>query len=135
MAPGPKLSAASEWRSHGVGAQRQGVEPAGVFAQVAGEFDAVVGQREVGDRHAARQIFQIDHREDANAVRVEKARHVTRVARPRRRAGDDDPVKARQHAVQVRRMSLSQRRSSHGGSPRHRFDGYRIACLVPALPA
>jgi len=42
---------------------------------------------------------------------------------------------ARQNAVQVRRVPICQCRRSHGRSPRHRFGGHRITCLVPALPA
>jgi hypothetical protein len=73
--------------------------------------------------------------EDADAVRVKKTRHAARVTRSGQRAGNDDAVVARQNAVQVRRVSISQCRRSHGRSPRHWFAGNRITCLVPALPA
>ena len=73
--------------------------------------------------------------EDANTARVQEAGHPAGVARPRQRAGDDDAVVARQHAVQIRRIPLSQCRRSHGRSPRHRWAAHRITCLVPALPA
>jgi hypothetical protein len=73
--------------------------------------------------------------EDANAARVQKARHPARVASPGQRARHDDAVVARQHPVQVRRVPIRQCRRSHGRSPRHRFAGHRITCLVPALPA
>ena len=73
--------------------------------------------------------------EDADAARVQKARHPARVARAGQRARHDDAVVARQHAVKVRRVPISQCRRSHGRSPRHRFAGHRITCLVPALPA
>ncbi len=42
--------------------------------------------------------------EDADAARVQKARHPARVARAGQRARHDDAVVARQHAVQVRRV-------------------------------
>jgi len=73
--------------------------------------------------------------EDADTARVQKARHPARVARSGQSAGNDDPVVARQHAVQVRGIPVRQRRRSHGLSPSKRAGEHRIACSVPALPA
>jgi hypothetical protein len=73
--------------------------------------------------------------EDADAAREQKAGHPSRVARPGQRAGDDDAVVARQHAMQVRRVAIRQCRGSHARSPHLRWSGHRIACLVPASPA
>ncbi|MBI3156021.1 MAG: hypothetical protein HYZ20_11480 [Burkholderiales bacterium] len=73
--------------------------------------------------------------EDADASRIQKARHPAGVARTGQRAGDDDPVVARQDPVQVRRVSFNQCRRRHDRLPFCRVAGNRIACLVPALPA
>jgi len=56
--------------------------------------------------------------ENANAMRVKKARHPARVARPGQRARHNDSVVARQHAMQVRRIAFFQHRCRHGLSPR-----------------
>ncbi|OXC77956.1 hypothetical protein BSU04_14275 [Caballeronia sordidicola] len=73
--------------------------------------------------------------ENSDAFGVQKTRHSTRIACPGQCAGDDDSVVTRQHAVQVRRVSISQCLRSHDRSPRYRYIRDRTTCLVPALPA
>jgi hypothetical protein len=71
--------------------------------------------------------------EDADAARVQKAGYAPGAAGSGRRAGDDDAVATRQHAVQVRRAALCQSRCCPArlllSARRH-----RMTSLVPALP-
>ena len=71
---------------------------------------------------------------DADAARVQKARHPLRVTRPRQRACNDHPVVAGQHAHQPLAISLRQ----HLRHRRLRLlerAAVTLSCLVPALPA
>ena len=72
--------------------------------------------------------------EDANLVRIQKARHPARVTCSRQGAGDNHPVVARQHSMKIRRIPIAQRRI-HGCSPHHHAAANLIPCLVPARPA
>ena len=71
---------------------------------------------------------------DADAVLIQKNRHAARVAGTGKRACDGDPVETRQHAVQIRRTSLSHCHSRHGRSLRRRYASDRMSCLVPGRP-
>ncbi len=66
--------------------------------------------------------------EYANAVGVQKTRHARCVARAGQRARDQDSVKARQHAVQIRRVTLNQ--IGLHGSLRHRMATQHIVLPV-----
>jgi hypothetical protein len=65
--------------------------------------------------------------EYANAVGVQKTRHAPCVARAGQRARDQDSVKARQHAMQIRRVTFNQ--IGLHGSLRHRMATQHIHYL------
>ena len=72
--------------------------------------------------------------EDPDLPRRKKSRHSLRIAGPRQRAGDDDPVMAGEHTGQALAVTLRQR------LPQPRlllpaFPASILACLVPAPSA
>ena len=81
-------------------------------------------------RHGGRRVMQM-----TEALQIAFACGRVGVGRTGRRARDDDSIKARQHAVQIRCIPLDQRRRSHDWSPHRRSGVYRSPCLVPACPA
>ena len=72
--------------------------------------------------------------EDPDLPRREKSRHSLRVAGPRQRAGDDDPVVAGEHPGEALAVTLRQRLPQAplrlSASP-----ASILSCLVPAVPA
>jgi len=94
------------------------------------------GQRlRIGANALAQRQRELRIVEDANAARVQKTRHALGKARTRQRAGDDDPVVARQHARQV--LLVPGRQQIHGGLRLNvpRKSASLLPCLVPARPA
>jgi len=73
--------------------------------------------------------------EDADAARVEKARHALGKAGLGQRPGDDDAVVARQHARQVLRVPRREQFHVSLRSFVPRQGTRLLSCLVPARPA
>jgi hypothetical protein len=94
------------------------------------------GQRlRVGSDALAQRQRELRVVEDADAARMQKARHALGKACPGQRAGDDEAVVARQHARQVARVPRRQQlhRSLRSGAVHHAASV--LPCLVPARPA